>query len=647
MAEFRGASEESRERKIVLFHTLVEAYRAHTPLTQEEILDSLTIDDYSRGTRNPGKKLAYDGNQTARRQKFERDKSDIRDLGIRITMTRNDDGVEVYSINADDYLAPAIDFTEEENDVVVSALSLLGIGSDGVTRLFGSTSASSSALTFPSALLPLAVAEAQRQTVRFDYRSKKLKSREVTPLRLISDQGQLYVVGYDVEEKSIRGFRVSRIESIPEVTVRRAVVPDEFLEAAEKWSPLFEESVEPVEVIFTISSRHRGAIETRLAGAQFVTLGVDGERLEVRTFFDGRTAALRMMISIAEFAHQVQPKWLATEMKTWFRGVNKKSKLDATSFTFPEISNRPNAFAQALQIVATVYAADGPILASELAERFSMDIELVKHLMNKFISMQSHRHNGGYLVAIIPADDFDEEDLYDPSYQRSNIVTNAKGGELSAMTRKDVIELLVALKQAAGLQPSSVLDGIILKIEKVTQSHIDVHLDIPAFVPAIQAAIGYEIPITYFGANDDRESTRTIIPGSIGIRNHHYYVRAFYVEVAEWRTWRIDRIVSVGEKGEPFVVATPDPLLDWITMPFEGGAEVVLAINDSQRWLFESLPHTVWALNDTPQRVVRVRVADDSFLDHLMCQAGPGASVLSESHTKAGRVLAKRIVESI
>src|SRR3974390_2187342 len=136
MTQSRVSAEEMRERKIALFWTLVRAHETGRPITQQEIVESLTIDDLPAKTKIPKKKRAYDGQDNAFRQKFERDKAAIRDLGFEILTVRNEGDVDAYAIDPASVYVPAIALTPEEIDVVNSALAVLGIGGSGVARLF-------------------------------------------------------------------------------------------------------------------------------------------------------------------------------------------------------------------------------------------------------------------------------------------------------------------------------------------------------------------------------------------------------------------------------------------------------------------------------------------------------------------------------
>src|SRR3974390_589988 len=125
MAQPRASTEESRERKVALFWTLCQAHETRRPITQQEIVEHLMIDEQPSTTKVPRRKRAYDGNDNAHRQKFERDKAAIRDLGFEILTVRNEFDVDAYAIDPTSVYVPAIDFSPAELSVVSSAIALL------------------------------------------------------------------------------------------------------------------------------------------------------------------------------------------------------------------------------------------------------------------------------------------------------------------------------------------------------------------------------------------------------------------------------------------------------------------------------------------------------------------------------------------
>jgi hypothetical protein len=83
--------------------------------------------------------------------------------------------------------------------------------------------------------------------------------------------------------------------------------------------------------------------------------------------------------------------------------------------------------------------------------------------------------------------------------------------------------------------------------------------------------------------------------------------------------------------------------VNWLTQVGDEGDEVVVVLEAPQRFLFEPLPSAQWTVLDDGRHAVKFRVSNESFLDHLMLLAGPGAVVATPEFTRAGHELAKRI----
>ena len=212
------------ERLIDLIAMLLQAKR---PVTLEQIRKSI-----------PG----YDQTSMASfKRMFERDKSELREMGVPIEVEPVDAlGEEVgYRIPKEEYYLPEIDFTPEEK----VALLLVNRLSSGELTPFsreagaaleklspdlgeggGSGNTAPPRLRFApmrereEVLNRLWQAAVECRTVRFVYRSVgkgkgKARERELDPYGLYLERGSWYVVGFCHLRGEIRSFRVSRIES--------------------------------------------------------------------------------------------------------------------------------------------------------------------------------------------------------------------------------------------------------------------------------------------------------------------------------------------------------------------------------------------------------------------------------------------------
>jgi proteasome accessory factor B len=180
---------------------------------------------------------------------FERDKEDLRDLGIPVVTGTDDrwfDDEPGYRIDRDTYALPPIELDAEELAVVGLAsrvwqqASLAGPAAQALTKLTalgvetdenGPTGLEPRIRTAEPAFEPLYAATRDHQPVSFTYRKPDGEAavREVEPWAVVSRSGRWYLVGRDRQREAARVFRLSRIESDVRRVGRRGgyVVPDD------------------------------------------------------------------------------------------------------------------------------------------------------------------------------------------------------------------------------------------------------------------------------------------------------------------------------------------------------------------------------------------------------------------------------------
>lgn len=181
------------------------------PLTAEEIR-----------RRVPG----YEGDSDeAFHRKFERDKDDLRELGVPVA-TAEVDHLEqpraAYTIDPATYQLPDPGLDRDELaalHLAATAVHLEGLdpdeAEDALRKLGGLTAAVDGpttqlgAVPTPSTAVALFSAVLERREVRFDYQGA---GRRVQPHRLQYERGRWYLTAYDLDREDRRTFRVDRIE---------------------------------------------------------------------------------------------------------------------------------------------------------------------------------------------------------------------------------------------------------------------------------------------------------------------------------------------------------------------------------------------------------------------------------------------------
>lgn len=168
---------------------------------------------------------------------FERDKNELRDLGIPLETGRvsHFDPTEGYRINREAYALPAVELTPDEAAAVAVATRLwespelitatqgallklraAGIDIDAVEAApaITSTAALPGLRGSEEVLGILLSAIDSGQAVQFSHRpsrSEPYTTRTVEPWGVVTDKGRWYLVGHDRDRDATRTFRLSRI----------------------------------------------------------------------------------------------------------------------------------------------------------------------------------------------------------------------------------------------------------------------------------------------------------------------------------------------------------------------------------------------------------------------------------------------------
>lgn len=185
----------------------------------------------------------YEGNDIAFERKFERDKDELRSMGIPIETVLDSGGeVQGYRIVRSEYALAELNFTVAERTAVGlagqawrdaaagtvagrAALKLDGVRDDG--RADAPLPVQLTARD--AALLPLMTALRTDRDVRFDYQrpeANEVTTRTLSPWGLRAALGAWYVVGWDHDRQDVRTFRLSRVRG-----------PVEVVGSGRRWAP--------------------------------------------------------------------------------------------------------------------------------------------------------------------------------------------------------------------------------------------------------------------------------------------------------------------------------------------------------------------------------------------------------------------------
>ena len=167
---------------------------------------------------------------------FERDKNELRDLGIPLEIGRvsSFDPTEGYRINRDAYALPPVELTPDEAAAVAVATQLwespelitatqgallklraAGVDVDPDAPVSIAAPAGQPGLRGSEGNLGMLLAAIDsRQAVQFPHRSSRTEPytvRTVEPWGVVTESGRWYLVGHDRDRDATRTFRLSRI----------------------------------------------------------------------------------------------------------------------------------------------------------------------------------------------------------------------------------------------------------------------------------------------------------------------------------------------------------------------------------------------------------------------------------------------------
>ncbi|MDP9022003.1 MAG: WYL domain-containing protein [Actinomycetota bacterium] len=171
----------------------------------------------------------HDDPESARRM-FERDKNDLRQLGVPIETRPVDPlGPDVgYLIDPDAYALQPVELSAEEVAALSIAVQVTGeeAARPGLAKVATRAPDPAAVPTPPAridvggdALDGVADAVVERRSVGFGYRtaSGAASTRMVDPYGVVQRRGAWYLVGRDHDRDAVRAFRMDRLTTAPEV----------------------------------------------------------------------------------------------------------------------------------------------------------------------------------------------------------------------------------------------------------------------------------------------------------------------------------------------------------------------------------------------------------------------------------------------
>lgn len=271
----------------------------------------------------------YPEDRTAFRRAFERDKDDLRRLGVPIEMvsTQTDESnIDGYMVRRDDYYLHDLGLDPDETVALAMALRLIRLegadADDAIWKLGGAaldegSTAEIGAIAMGPAVTQLHRAIKQKITVSFGYRGA---ARLVEPWRLAFRRGHWYLSGFDVDRSDARSFRLDRVDG--------AITPDDSRPATEPRAALQQER-QPWEfgtdedtaqtARVAINASHAAWARHQLGDDAVVAEHDDGS-IEVELEVVNVVGFRNLVLSMLDAAEVLSPPELRADMVNWLEG---------------------------------------------------------------------------------------------------------------------------------------------------------------------------------------------------------------------------------------------------------------------------------------------------------------------------------------
>ena len=585
----------------------------------------------------------YDGGPDAVRQKFERDKRELRTAGIEIRSVPMDSDDQVgYLIEPSSFWLPDLGLDEDEARALGLAAAMLGFGQDGVSRVLLDAPPALPKGTLASlpALPYLFRAIGERCEVVIIHKGRE---RRVAPGTLTKHADRWYLGTVDLETGQLRHFRVDRVTGIPRVSQPGTGAVDDQVRGELRAAKPWESGREGRPVKVHVDAAIARSVLTELAEGTEVEFRRDGS-VVVTGGWGLPGLARTWVLSLLHHGEVLAPARVRDEVVEWLTSIRDAPPSTPGGIIWraarEPASGTPSS-AQRLLAVLTTLAQHQTTSLTELSTRFGLSRDEMRAALLEAACMGIPPFLHGDLLDIrVPLDDEEGDEVrwIDSGLFRPQL-TWRDGFELAASARASLA--------LAGADEHGALARALNKLEAVTGAHVDIDAHLPPALTAVEAALAghRQLLITYYSASSDTVGERRVEPVAVRERAGRYYVLAWCHLAGGWRTFRIDRIDQVADIGEQTHDGTPPPFED--VFGFADAERVDVAIGENAAWLAETDGVDLVGDLADGRLVVRLAVASSAFLARLLLQAGPDAEVLAPDPLRgaaaaaATRVLAR------
>jgi proteasome accessory factor C len=224
----------------------------------------------------------------------------------------------------------------------------------------------------------------------------------------------------------------------------------------------------------------------------------------------------------------------------------------------------------------------------------------------------------------------DEEEVVanlGPELARPRRLSAAEGFALAAAAR--------AIGAVPGADPDGALARALAKLEAALghRGRLQVDLDDPVHLAVVQDAVRHrrQLDVDYLSASRDEVSSRVVDPGSLVVREGHWYLDAWCHRAEGVRRFRVDRIISARLTGSPVCHAVEDRGDEPTAASFVPGPSstvVRMVVDAAGAWICETVPLITAEPTTGGSQEVTLAVSSEVWFGRLLLRLGPHARVL-------------------
>lgn len=275
----------------------------------------------------------YPEDRVAFRRAFERDKDDLRRLGVPLEIQRTETpegSIDGYRVSQGDYYLHDLGLEPDEIIALAMALRLIRlegvVANDAMWKLGGADVAGGddigstelAAISMGPAVTQLHEAITDATPVSFVYRGER---RHVEPWRLAFRRGQWYLNGYDTDRADARMFRLDRFEGAVELGEPGTATAERTGPAGERqpWQFNVDDDQSHTARVAIDESHARWALH-HLRDARVVAEHPDGS-IELELEVTNVAAFRSLVLSMFDAAEILSPPALREDMIGWLESM--------------------------------------------------------------------------------------------------------------------------------------------------------------------------------------------------------------------------------------------------------------------------------------------------------------------------------------